>query len=60
MSAVIVTRYHGPTNTKGARVSASMAGAPTAWIPYPAGGGAGMIALAVFLSLALLVIVFDL
>ena len=35
MSAAIVTRYHGPTNTRGARVSARMAGAPTAWIPYP-------------------------
>ena len=35
MSAAIVTRYHGPTNTRGARVSARMAGAPTAWIPCP-------------------------
>ena len=35
MSAAIVTKYHGPTDTKGARVSARMAGAPTAWIPYP-------------------------
>ena len=35
MSAAIVTRLHGPTNTRGARVSARMTGARTAWIPYP-------------------------
>ena len=35
MSAAIITKYHGPTNTKGARVSARMAGARTAWLPYP-------------------------
>ena len=35
MSVAIVTKYHGPTDTKGARVSARMTGARTAWIPYP-------------------------
>ena len=35
MSAAIVTRYHGATTTRGARVSARMVGARTAWIPYP-------------------------
>ena len=35
MSAASVTRYHGPTDTIGARVSARMTGARTAWIPYP-------------------------
>jgi len=35
MSAAIITRYHGPTNTIGARVSAHMVGARTTWIPYP-------------------------
>ena len=34
MSAAIFTRYHGATNTKGARWSARMRAAPTAWIPY--------------------------
>ena len=35
MSAAIITRYHGATNTEGARISAHMAGAPTVRIPYP-------------------------
>ena len=35
MSVAIVTKYHSPTNTTGARISARMTGAGTAWIPYP-------------------------
>lgn len=35
MSAAIVTRYHGPTNTKGARISARMMRARPVFIPYP-------------------------
>ena len=34
MSAAIVTRYHGPTNSKGARVSARMMTARPVFIPY--------------------------
>ena len=34
MSAAIVTRYHSPTNTKGARVSARMMTARPVFIPY--------------------------
>jgi hypothetical protein len=34
MSAAIITRYHGPTNTKGARISARMATARPVFIPY--------------------------
>jgi len=35
MSAAIITRYHGATNTKGARISARMMTARPVFIPYP-------------------------
>jgi hypothetical protein len=54
MSAAIVTRYHGPTNTKGARISARTLAARPVFVPC------SMIALGVFLILILLAIVFDL
>jgi hypothetical protein len=34
MSAAIVTRYHGPTNTKGARISARTLAARPVFVPY--------------------------
>ena len=34
MSAAIITRYHGPTNTIGARISARMMTARPVFIPY--------------------------
>lgn len=34
MSAAIVTRYHGATDTKGARISARMMTARPVFIPY--------------------------
>ena len=34
MSAAIVTKYHGPTDTKGARISARMMTARPVFIPY--------------------------
>ena len=35
MSAAIITRYHGPTDTKGARISARMMDARPVFIHYP-------------------------
>jgi len=35
VSAAIVTKYHGPTNTRGARISARMMTARPVFIPYP-------------------------
>ena len=34
MSAAIITRYHGPTDTKGARISARMMTARPLFVPY--------------------------
>ena len=34
MSAAIITRYHAPTETKGARISARMMNARPVFIPY--------------------------
>ena len=34
MSAAIITRYHGPTDTLGARISARMMDARPVFIPY--------------------------
>jgi hypothetical protein len=30
----IIVKYHGPTNTKGSRLSVEMEGFPKMWIPY--------------------------
>jgi len=36
----IITRYHGPTSTRGSRISARAEGCPTRFIPYDYSRGA--------------------